>query len=65
MRMTDWGSGQTLGDASTPSVTVEAPFFAPALQSGREAIANLQSLDPGVKLILGLIVLYVIYAFVL
>lgn len=57
----DWGSGQTLGSTTTSSQSVRAPVTQPAVQAGRDIVSTVQNLDPGMKLLLSLLAVYVLY----
>lgn len=56
-----WGAGNTLGDSATPS----KPVSANPTEGVRSLFNQFQGLDPGIKLIAVLAVVYLLYVFVL
>lgn len=61
LRCIVWGAGNTLGDSATPS----KPVSANPTEGVRSLFNQFQGLDPGIKLIAVLAVVYLLYVFVL
>lgn len=59
-----WGAGQTLGSETQASQPVNANPTEQLTSVANGVVAKFQAMDPGMKLLLGLVALYILYVFV-